>query len=185
MKLSKTSWLMLTIGIFIIAFASLGIARFQQVQEQNQLEAELSVAERRLDNFQLEQFYSQKNELEEQLDRAISQLKAAKDNLGQSIESIEVTDSLFEIVKACGVEVTEISSSGIASDKLEGITCSILRLAIRVEGDVPNLISFITKLNDDFTSGVVKSAEITIPETAGADKSLADIQLVVYTYRGG
>ena len=210
MKLGKTSWLILTLGIFIIAFGSLGVARSQQVEEQSQLEDELTVAEKRLSNLQLKEFHSQKNELEQQLDQALSQLEDAKDVLHQSIESIVVTDALFEIASACDVVIIQVNSSAISQEKLPGMTSSVTRLNITVEGDVLSLISFITKLNNDFTTGVVESAgistqrlvqeeiqgeageeetegetgESTEGETGEATTPNANIQLLVYTYGG-
>ena len=183
MKLSKTSWRILTAGIIIVAFASLGIARAQQINEQEQLSGELSVVEVRLDNLQLRQLSSQQDNLEKQLEQAISQLEAAKDNLRQSIESIEITDSFFEIADTCGVEVIELHSSGPASDELAGIACSVLPLTAKVEGDVPDLISFVTKLNNDFTAGIVKSVDIGTPETS-ENMSSASIQMIIYAYEG-
>ena len=164
MKLGKASWLILTVGIIVVAFGSLGMARAQQVGQHDQVEEEITVAERRLDNFQLKQLYTQKEELEERLEETVSQLKATKGELSQPIESIGVTESLFEIASANDVEITYISSSDISSDKLAGITSSIARISLSVKGDVPDLISFITALNNDFTTGVVMSAEITIQE---------------------
>ncbi len=199
MKLGKTSWLILTLGIIIVAFVSLGIARSQQIQEQKQLDEKLSVAELRLDQLQLKQLYAQKNELEGRLSETTIQLEAAKNALRQSIESIEVTDSLFEIAEACGVEIAEISSSELGSDTLGEITCSVIRLTLSVEGDVPNLILFIIKLNNGFTTGVVRSVEINIQEEADEEadeetegeqfeeeikKPSANIRLVIYTYQG-
>ena len=75
MKLGRASWIILTVGIIIVAFGSLGIARFQQSKEQEQLQEELSVAELRLEKFQLKQLRSQKEEFEERLDKAISRLR--------------------------------------------------------------------------------------------------------------
>ena len=162
MKLGKASWLMLTVGIIVVAFGSLGIARAQQVEQRTQVEEELTVAERRLDNFQLKQLYTQKGELEDRVDEAVSQLEAIQNELGQSIESIGVTESLFEIASANDVEITLISSSDIGTGKLLDINSSIVRISLNVEGDIPDLISFITALNNDFTTGVVVSAGITI-----------------------
>ncbi|MFC2002178.1 hypothetical protein ACFLUZ_06760 [Chloroflexota bacterium] len=205
MKLGKISWIILSVGIVMVAFASLGIARAQQVREHEQLQEEISITETRLAKYQLKELHVRQSDLEEQLNQATSNLKAAKDNLRQPIESIGVTGSLFQIAESCGVEITGISSSGIASDKLTGITCATIRLAIDVEGDVPNLISYVIKLNNDFTTGVVMSVqsnpqEMTEEETEGeqtgeevegepgeeeeAEKPSAHIQLAIYTYQG-
>ena len=214
MKLGKTSWLILGIGIFVISFAGLGVIRSQQLDKQVRLGQELSLVEMRLDKFQLEQLHSQQNELEEQISQSISQLEAARAALRQPIESIEVTDVLFEIAESCGVEITGVTSPGIASEELEGISCPVIRLNIEVEGDVPNLLSFVIKLNDDFATGVVESVGIGVQgsveeeiegeqigeeteeeqaeEEIGAEgiegeaeKSSADIKLIVYSYQGG
>jgi len=184
MKFTKTSWLILSVGIFVIAFSSLGVARSQQIGEQNQVYEELSIAELRLSNFQLDDLSSQQEELEKQLSQTISQLETTKTKLSQPTESIAASDALFDIAKSCDVEVTEISSSGPASGNLEGLTCSILPLTAKVEGETYSLIKFITKLNDDFTTGVVKVAELSIPETTCEDRPSAYIQMVIYTYQG-
>jgi len=183
-KLSKTSWLLITIGFFVITFASLGVIRSQQVHQHNQLSEELASAQLKLKGVRLEQLSYQQGELEKGLSQTISQFEAARAMLSQPIESIATSSILFDIAEAYGVEVTEISSSGPASDDLEGIPCSVLSLIARVEGEVPDLVSFITKLNGDLATGVVKSVVISIPEMTGEEKASVNIRLVIYTYQG-
>lgn len=188
MKLTKISWLVLTIGILVITFASLGAARSKQINERTQVSDELAVAELRLNQFQLQQLYSQQASLETHLNQTIAQLKTAKTMLSQPNESIIVSDAVFRIAEASGVEVIDISSSTLTDGKLEGVTCSVLPLSTTVSGDVPNLISFIIKLNNDFTTGTVKSAQITISvptDNATADARVsANIQMIIYSYLG-
>jgi len=184
LKLSKTSWLLLSVGIFIVVVASLGLTRSQQLQEQGQLGEELGIAETRLDKLQVKQLQQQQEELQGQLDESTIQLVAAKDKLRQTVESIDVTDEFFAIAQSCGTIVESISSSSIRSDKLEGLSCSVITLNAVVSGEVPNLIDFIIKLNTDFTTGVVKSAQISIPEATDEDEPSANILMVVYTYGG-
>ena len=184
MKLSKTSWLILTVGIIIIVFASLGNIRLQQIHERNQLDEELSLAEWRLNEFQLEQLSSKQEELEKQLGQTISELETAKAVLSQPIGGIAANDILLSIAEACSVKVIEISSSGRTNGDLEGVTCLVLPLTARVEGDVSSLISFIIRLNGDFMSGVVKSVDISVSNNHGDERSSANIQLLIYTYQG-
>lgn len=183
MKLSKTSWLILAAGIFIVVFASLGITRSQQLQEQEQLDDELTVAEMRLNKFQVKQLRQQQDELQKQLDESTMQLTADKDKLRQTIDSINVTDEFFEIARSCSIEVVGISSSNIGSEELGNIVCSVITLNATVAGDTSNLISFVIRLNNDFTTGIVKSAQISIPEMAD-DRPSANILMVVYAYGG-
>ena len=181
--ISRTGWIILAVGITIIAFANLGVARFQQVQERNQLNEKLSLAKQKLSEFQLEQIYSQQEELEKQLDQTMSQFQTAKTILSQPIGSISTSGKLFDIAETCGIEVTEINSSSPASGNLEGIVCSILPFNVVVEGDVPNLIDFIIKLNGDFKTGVVTSVDMRVSENTGGEKSLANIRLLLYTHQ--
>ena len=184
MKLSKTSWLLLTLGIFVIALAGLGTVYYQQVNQQDRLNEELASAQLKLKGIKLEQLSNQQGELENRLSQTISQPETAKTVLSQPTGSIATSSILFDTAAAYGVEVTEISSPGLTSGDLEGITCSILPLTVRVEGDVSDLVSFLTKLNDKLTTGIVKSVAIIIPETTSEEKTSANIQLVIYTYQG-
>lgn len=183
MKLSKTSRLILAAGIFIVVFASLGIARSQQLQEQEQLDDELTIAEMRLNKFQVKQLRQQQGELQKRLDESTMQLTAGKDKLRQTIDSISVTDEFFEIARSCSIEVVGISSSNIGSEELGNIVYSVITLNATVAGDTSNLISFVIRLNNDFTTGIVKSAQISIPEMAD-DRPSANILMVVYAYGG-
>lgn len=183
MKISKTSWIIIIIGAFMIALIGLGAVRSQQVNQQIQLDEELTSAELKLDRLQLEQLSHQEEELERQLSQIKSQSETARAALSQSIESIEVSGILFDIAEHNNVEVTEINSSGLATAELDGLTCLVLPLTASVSGNVTDLASFVTKLNDDLITGVIKSVEIIVPEMVG-EPALANIQLVIYGYRG-
>jgi hypothetical protein len=183
LKLSKTSWLILLAGIFVVLIAGLVVTRSKQLQEQSELRDELRVAEMRLSKLQVQQLQQQEDELQGKLDETIAQLVAAKDNLRPTVESIDVTEKFFAIAQSCGVEITNITSSGIKGEKLENVDCSMITLNAVATGEVPNLISFVIKLNNDFTSGIVNSARITIPGCSEDEPSVS-LMMAVYAYRG-
>ena len=184
MKLSKKSYFIVILGIVASIFAGLWVMRSQQAQEQERLYEELSIAAMRLDNVKSDEVLSQQGELERQISQTLSQLETAKTTLSQSAESINVSSTLFDIAEVAGVEVTEISSSYLASGDWEGITFSVLPLNVTVEGDIPGILSFIGSLDHTLTSAVIKSAVITIPETTSEEKPSANIQLGIYSYQG-
>lgn len=185
MKLSKTSWLMITIGLFVIILVGLGTVRSQQVHKQNELNEELASSQSKLQGIQLEQLSQRQEELGRQLSQNGSQSDTAKALLSQPIGSIAISDILFRIAEANSVNITEISSSGLASEELAGVTCSVLPLTARVEGEVTNLVGYITSLNRHLDTGIVKSTEISIPAATSNNKPTANIRLFIYTYRGG
>lgn len=185
MKLSKTGWLLLVIGVFIIILVGLGTVRAQQVHQQNELKEELALTQSKLQGIQLEQLSYRQEELERQLNQNDSQSDTAKAILSQPMGSITISDILFQIAEANSVNITEINSSGLGSEQLAGITCSVLAFTVRVVGEVADLVGYITSLNHNLATGIVKSTEINIPETTSDNKPSANIRVVIYTYRGG
>lgn len=162
LKLSKTSWLILSAGIFMVVLAGLGLTRSQQIQEQATLEEELSINEMRLNQFNVAQLQQQRDELRGVIDDNTIRLNEAKYGLRATVESIDVTDEFFVIASDCDVLVTSISSSSIGSDVLNGIGCATISLNACVSGELENIIDFIISLNHDYATGYVKSVQISI-----------------------
>jgi cell division protein FtsB len=185
LKLSKTSWLIIIIGVFVIVLIGLGIVRSQQVHQQNELNEQLALTRSKIQVIQLEQLSLRQGDLERQLSETDSQSESAKKILSQPVRSVTISDFLFDTAEANSVNITEINSSGLASEELAGVTCSVLPFTAKVEGELTNLVSYITKLNNDLATGFVKSVEISVPETSSTKKPSANIQLIIYTYQGG
>ncbi len=166
MKLTKTSWLLLAIGIFVITVGSLGAARSQRLSEGQKLSDELAVAMGRMSKLDLTELSARQGSLQEQIKQATQQLESARAALSQPNDSITISDSVFRIAATSGVEVTQMGSSSLTRSNLTSIGGSILPLVVLVRGDVPNLIDFVMRLNIELTTGVVKSAQITVPKAS-------------------
>ncbi len=203
MKLNKRTLLIIGIAVLVVAAYYLHTVYSQKGQEQTQLNEKLTLAQSRLIGIQTEPLSSQQAELESQLSQATSQVEAVKAMLSQPTGSAAVSSIVFEVAKAYGLQVTGMTSPGLVSDELEGLSCSAVSLTVKVEGDVSSLVSFITELNSHLTTGVVESIVITIPGTSSSGNvsaatssgnvsaatssgnTSAEIQMVVYTYEGG
>lgn len=191
MKLGKSSYLLVILGVVAAIFAVLWVMRSQQAPEQERLHEELSVAVVRLDNFNSDELLSQQAELEQQISQTLSQLETARATGAQSAESISVSGTLFDIAEGAGVEVTMISSAPQSDSNWQGIPCLFLQLTVTIEGDVPDILSFIGGLDRTLATAVIRSAVITIPETTDGEDSSAEIQrpsaniqLGIYSYQG-
>ncbi len=182
MKLSKKSWLFIGIGIFLIALVSLWMVYSQQSGVKKQLREELALAASQLSSIQPEDLANQQAELEQQLDETISQSETARETLSEPMNSIIITDILFNTAESNSVNITEVKSSGMVDEELKSVPCRALSLTANIEGEVSNLVGFITQLNDNLATGVVRSVDMGIPYPAGDKKSSASIQMVIYTY---
>jgi hypothetical protein len=185
LKLSKTSWLILAAGIFLVVLAGLGVSRSGQVKEQSRLEEELGISESILEKTQLTSLQTQMGELQDRLDESESQLVEAKDRLRQTVLSVDVTDKFFEVAKYSDVVVMNLVTSTIAKNTIAGVDCSTISIGATITGDVNNIIDFIINLNQGYTTGYVKSAQINLNNVSSeASSASASIQMIVYSYEG-
>ena len=162
---------------------SLGMVYSQQSGVKKQLKEELTLANSRLGSIQIEQLTNQQGGLEQQLEETIKQSETARETLSQPMNSIIISDILFSTAEANSVNITEVSSPGMTSEELSGVPCLALPLTASVEGDLANLVAFITQLNGDLATGFVSSLDISITDPARNQKSSINIQVVIYTHR--
>jgi len=161
-KLSKTGWLILSAGVFVVILAGLGVTRSQQMREQNRMNEELSLSETRLDKLDITDMRRQLEDLDQKVQEGEAQLDDARERLHQTIVSVDVTDEFFKIAEYSGVTIMSLSTSAIASNELEGIGLQTIALSAQVEGDFEKIIDFVINLNNGYATGYVESAQINI-----------------------
>lgn len=186
LKLSKTSWLILSAGIFVVILAGLGLTRSQQLKEQTKLEEELSISTMRVDTVQISHLRPQLDELQQKIDESKSQLNDVKDRLHQTVVSADVTEKLFAIAEYCGVDVNNMSNTTISADEIAGISCSTTSISATVNGEIEDIVDFLIGVNDGYTTGYVQSAYISIPDESddSSEKPSASFMMVIYSYEG-
>ena len=189
-KLSRKSVIALIVGVFVIAYVSLGVPIMRQAQEQKGLDDELSMAEDNLAAYDLTDLYARKDELVQQLSQTLAEADSAKAALAQALESIAATRTLFHVAESHGVDITDISSSGSSTGDLEGIECITLPITVDVEGDTASLQGYVISLSSALETAIIDSVQISIPEPASdeepeeeAEKSVASINIVIYIYQ--
>jgi hypothetical protein len=181
LKLSKASWIILSGGVFVVILAGLGITRSQQMQEQSKLEQDLAISHKSLDSSQVTDLKAQLDELQQQTQDEELKLEEAKARLDKTVVSVDVTDQFFSIADYCGVLVMSMSTSPIQTSGYEGIGLQTTSLTATAEGSLDNIIKFVTSLNNDFTTGLVRTFQIDIPD--GKQPSVS-VQMIIYSYEG-
>jgi hypothetical protein len=207
-KLSKTSWIFLIIGVLVIAAASLGMAHSQQTEQQKRLESDLAAATQKLNGLKFDDLISQKAALSKQVNDLRTQFQYGVSNLVSSDDSISASNTLLEAARETSVNVTEIHSPGTSPGKLGDINCVTLSVNIKVQGTLSSISSFVSALSQKFPTNTVTMLRVSslagnsIPEatsdslpestpavtsaplTAGVTHG-ADVNLVIYNYKGG
>jgi hypothetical protein len=166
-KLSKTSWLILSAGVFVVILAGLGVTRSQQYRDQNRMNDELSMSETRLNSIDVTDLRRQVENLQSQVEEGNTQLDEAKQRLRQTVISVDVTDELYKIAAYSGVTVMRMTTAPISPNNLEGIGLSMTSLTATATGDLDKLVDFVINLNNGFATGYLSSAQISVPSPEG------------------
>jgi hypothetical protein len=188
-KLSKTGWLLLSAGIFIVILAGLGVTRSQQLKEQSYLEEELNLSSMKMDTIQVSHLSPQLDELQQRIDESQNQFTTVKDRLRQSLISADVTEKFFAIADNCSVEIQNLTNTVIKPGQLSGLNCSQTSISASVNGDEDDIVAFLIALNEGFTTGYVQSIQMIVAEETGESsegepESSANFQLIIYSYEG-
>ncbi|MFC2011442.1 hypothetical protein ACFLUR_04045 [Chloroflexota bacterium] len=177
LKLSRRTLIIVVVGILIIALAAVGLVYTQKVDEQTQLNRQLALKQSTLRGIQLEQLSTQQAELEKQVGQVTAELEVAKAPFSELAGGTPTISTFLEVAEANGLEVTEIRSPGPAEGGLGEVPSWVVPLTANVQGNTPDLVSFLLELDSSLVTGVIKSVTTV-------DNASAEIELVVYTYRG-
>jgi Tfp pilus assembly protein PilO len=162
LKLSKTSWIFLAAGIFLIVGFSLVMARSQQTEQQNTLQEDLRKANLNLSQIKLDDLTAQKDDLTLKIDEYDTMTAETKAILTSSKDSIDTTNAILEEAQTRGVYIKDLSSPGTATEMLDGNSCEILQLNIIVTGNIQNMADFVRGLSKTFPTSVIKSMQMKI-----------------------
>lgn len=185
MKIQKTRWSTIIVVLLLtIILALFAVINTQKVGEANQLRNDAALAEKRLNTSQTAQFNLQHKELTEQLNQLSSQLDVIKAKISQPMDTISISNNLFQIADTCGIEITQFSVSGLTTFDISGVSFSALPFSITINGTVSNIIKFILKLTENLNSSMIKTVKINTSQVNGEEIMSATIRLDIYTYKG-
>ena len=214
MKLSKTAWLILGVGIFLLAFGSLYMIYLQEGREQERLNSDLSATHAELPELvsEKEDLESQLTQLESNLAKATSFLDRIKRSFPDSVESIEYDAVLFSLAFKRNLEITRLTAlepaeqeveadrEVEAGQEVESATYDITSFGVEVRGEVADILDLVNAIatGGDFITATVELVNISVPEPLTeeekeelteeeieeAEMPSANINFVVYSYRG-
>jgi hypothetical protein len=192
MKLSRTAWLILGIGVLVIALGSLYMVYSRQSSAQQELAASLSQARAREPKVisDREAAAAELTKGQNKLAEATSLLTKSQAQFPKSVVSIEYGEALWEIADACDLEVMKLTAAEPSNKKVGDITFTVFSFEVKVRGEVDDILDFISDIarSEHFTAATVELVNIKVPEPPeeGEEPELptATIRLVGYSYEG-
>lgn len=183
MKFSKLSWLILSIGIFIIGAVVLYVLYQQQTDEQDELNLNLTAANSSLPMLISESaaLQSQLDALEAELAEAVAALEDVKAELPKDIESSDYGVLLFKIAHDIDLDVWLFTATEPAKIILDDIIYESTIITMEVKNDREAILLFLTQIEValDFNTTTIDS--VTIENIDGSDDDLEHLKLVEIT----
>lgn len=172
--LSKKVWLVVGAGVIVALLVVLFMTYSRQVAEQRDLEGRLDEATARSTTLAVD-----RQDLENQLSQAESQLHTSEAQYPQAIESIEYGEYLFEIAEKCNLTLASLNFPRPGASTQGSVTYSVVPLSLPVSGTLEDIFEFIDTIKTDprFASTSVNSV------TMGGSGGSATISITIYGYK--
>ena len=192
MKFSKLSWLILSIGIFIIGAVVLYVLYQQQTDEQDELNLNLTAANSSLPMLISESaaLQSQLDALEAELAEALADLDAVEAELPKDIESSTYGDLLFDMAHdhnndyGIDLDVWFFTATGPERTILDGIIYESTTITMEVENSLPDILKFITQIEVQLEFSTTTINSVTIEDVYDDLDYLRLVEITLLAYIG-
>lgn len=192
LKLGRTAWLVLGIGVFAAAFITLFMFYSHCSGEQADLERSLTGAQT-----QLTSIVSGKAALESRLADQDSKLAAANALLRSTQATfprahvnIEYDEVLADLAELHNLEVVSMKAAEPCEEVIGEITFTVISFEAEVSGTVYSILGMVDDIAEDamFDSATVQVIKLKVPEPEAAGEEPEPpsviIKLVGYSYGG-
>jgi hypothetical protein len=192
LRLGRTAWLVLGIGVFVIAFATLFMFYFHCSGEQAELEKSLTGAQTQLAGIVSGRaaLESRLADQENKLAAANALLNNARASFPRSNANIEYDEVLADLAQFHNLEVVSMKAAEPRETKVGDITFIVISFEAEVSGAVNSILGMVHDIAEDalFASATVEVVNLKVPEPAAAGEEpaapSATIKLVGYSYGG-
>jgi hypothetical protein len=193
-KFSKSSLIILIVGVVALGAIIFGMVSTQQAQQRSELEKKLIEAQLKLATIKTEDLAIQKELLTADRDEYTTRIAVAKHKLTDPIDDIAATDEILKSSHEYEVDIIHLNCGGMAINTLEGNTFTALPFNIQAEGKLTNISAFIRNLKVVFPTSTIQSYQLgigcikpestpTTPPEDFADTSV-NFQITIYNYIG-
>jgi hypothetical protein len=192
-KITRTTWLILALGVFVIAFAGLYMVYSRQASQQKDLKSSLAEAEAAYPQLtsQIQTLQGQLAQRQSDLAAELSKLSQAKAKFPASVQRIDYYQRLLAIADDCDLNVMSLTASQPRQENVDSVTYLVTTFNVAVRGEVANMLDFVHTLatSQYFTNATVTVVSINIPEPPTGQggtlqKPQASISLNIYGYPG-
>ncbi len=162
MKFSKSSWIILILGIVVLGAFLIGMVRTQQIQQQQNLEKTLLADQQKLALTKIDDLTLKRDQLTQEKELYTAQIAAAKAKLAAPVDNIAGTETILNSAHEFDLKIVNINSGGKSNSTYSGNEFTALSFNLRVEGNIDNIAGFISNIKTLFPTSVVEAYQVDI-----------------------
>jgi Tfp pilus assembly protein PilO len=162
LKFSKSSWILLTLGIAVIGVILAGMVWTQQAQQKQDLEKKLSEAQTKLAQVKFDELTARQTQLLEDKKTYTKEITAAKDQLTAPIDNISALDTILKSAGEFNITIVSINSNSKSMETFTGNSFSALPFSLQVKGNINDLADFVSNIKTLFPTSVVQTYQFAI-----------------------
>jgi Tfp pilus assembly protein PilO len=183
MKLSKLSWLILSIGIFVLGAVAIFLLYQQQADEQDELNLSLTAANSSLPQLIAENaaLQSQLDALEAELAEARTALEDIEAELPRDIESSIYGDLLFDMAHGTGLDVQEFTATDPTRLVLDDIVYESTTITMVVINELSDILAFLSLIEAELAFNTTSIDSVTIEDLEDSIGNLDNLKLIEIT----
>jgi len=183
MKLSKLSWLILSIGIFVLGAVAIFLLYQQQAEEQDELNLSLTAANSSLPQLIAESaaLQSQLDTLEAELAEARAALEDIEAELPRDIESSIYGDLLFDMAHGTDLDVQEFTATAPKRIVLNDIAYESTAITMVVNNELSDILAFLSLIEAELDFNTTSIDAVTIEDLESSIGNLDNLKLIEIT----
>ena len=162
MKFSKSSWILLVLGVVVIGAIMVGMVLSQQAQQQRDLEKQLIESQKKLAQIKIDDLTASKDQLTQDKELYTTQIADAKAKLAAPIDNISATDVILKSAHEFEIRIVNINSGGKSNNTLADNKFTALPFTVQVEGNIANIAGFVSNIKTLFPTSVVETYQFAI-----------------------
>lgn len=174
---------MLATGLFISALAGIGAAYMGQLDEQRLLSGEIKAAQSQTNALSTKLLESQQSTLNVTMVKYEADIYSLKKRLTMPLVVSDIFHKVETIASDSNVKIISMRSGSQSAATISDVKYQFISLEFTAVGTEESLYIFVGAITETFTTGILKTAEIKIPQ-AESPEAAARMNLTIYSYRG-
>jgi len=160
LKITKTTWIAIAVGVVVIGGISLFTALNQQSAQKAELQKKLDEAKQKLALADNEKLLAQRDQLNQQIQEFNAQTAEVKAQLSYPKDNIDITQYVIVNAVNCRVELLDLRSPGPGVETLGGVQYETMSMIINARGTTGTISDFVYGLKKVFPTCVIKSLSL-------------------------